>query len=123
MAIRLDLASVGPESSSLSETLLSHTASQASVLQQMAASSAPAGESACALIQDGRTALLARLALAKHASHTLDVQYYLWHDDETGRLLARGLLEAADRGVRALFGGVVGVGCGCRRCGGCRRGW
>jgi len=80
--------------------LLSHTASQASVLQQMAASSAPAGESACALIQDGRTALLARLALAKHASHTLDVQYYLWHDDETGRLLARGLLEAADRGVR-----------------------
>lgn len=100
MAIRLDLASVGPESSSLSETLLSHTASQASVLQQMAASSAPAGESACALIQDGRTALLARLALAKHASHTLDVQYYLWHDDETGRLLARGLLEAADRGVR-----------------------
>jgi cardiolipin synthase C len=71
------------------------------VLQQL---SAPVtvlpGESGCALIQDGRTALIARLALAKHAGHTLDVQYYLWHDDETGRLLARGLLEAADRGVR-----------------------
>ncbi len=100
MAIRLDLASVGPESTSRSETLLSHTANPTSVLQQLAASSAPAGESACALIQDGRTALLARLALARHAGHTLDVQYYLWHDDETGRLLARGLLEAADRGVR-----------------------
>ncbi|MEQ1579363.1 MAG: phospholipase D family protein [Steroidobacteraceae bacterium] len=44
--------------------------------------------------------MIARLALARHASHTLDVQYYLWHDDETGRLLARGLLDAADRGVR-----------------------
>lgn len=28
------------------------------------------------------------------------MQYYLWHDDETGRLLARGLLDAPDRGVR-----------------------
>lgn len=58
------------------------------------------GESGCALIQDGRTALIARLALARHASHSLDVQYYLWHDDETGRFLARALLDAADRGVR-----------------------
>jgi len=57
-------------------------------------------ESGCALIQEGRAALVARLALARHASRTLDVQYYLWHDDETGRLLARALLDAADRGVR-----------------------
>ncbi|CAG0906933.1 unnamed protein product, partial [Cyprideis torosa] len=30
----------------------------------------------------------------------IDVQYYLWHQDETGRLLAHRLLAAADRGVR-----------------------
>ena len=101
MTIRLDLTAVGPESTSVPETNLPHTGTPASMLQQLAAASVVStGESGCALIQDGRTALIARLALAKHASHTLDVQYYLWHDDETGRLLARGLLDAADRGVR-----------------------
>jgi putative cardiolipin synthase len=57
-------------------------------------------DSGCARLQEGRAALVARLALARHASRTLDVQYYLWHDDATGWLLARALLEAADRGVR-----------------------
>jgi putative cardiolipin synthase len=93
--------SVGQEITSASETPVSHTGKPPSVLQQFAASSLTTpDESGCALIQDGRTALIARLALAKYASHTLDVQYYLWHDDETGKLLARGLLDAADRGVR-----------------------
>ncbi len=92
---------MAPASTSVPETFLPHTGKPSSVLQQLAASSiAPPGATGCALIQDGRTALIARLALAKHASHALDVQYYLWHDDETGRLLARGLLDAADRGVR-----------------------
>jgi cardiolipin synthase C len=101
MTIRLDLVPVAHEISSLSETALAHASSPAGVLHQLAESmrSNP-GESGCTLIQDGRTALIARLALAKLATRTLDVQYYLWHDDETGRLLARGLLEAADRGVR-----------------------
>lgn len=87
--------------SPLSENAPVDVSGPVSVLHQLA-ESMPAlpGESGCALIQDGRTALIARLALAKLATRTLDVQYYLWHDDETGRLLARGLLDAADRGVR-----------------------
>lgn len=58
------------------------------------------GDSACALLADGEAALATRLALAGLASSTLDMQYYLWHDDATGRLLARAVLAAADRGVR-----------------------
>ena len=34
------------------------------------------------------------------AERSLDVQYYLWHNDLTGRTLAGELLRAADRGVR-----------------------
>lgn len=48
----------------------------------------------------GVDALLARIALAEQAERTLDVQYYIWHDDQTGRHLAYALLRAADRGVR-----------------------
>ena len=38
--------------------------------------------------------------LARTAQRTLDVQYYIWHEDLTGRLLAAELLRAAERGVR-----------------------
>ncbi len=34
------------------------------------------------------------------AEHTLDVQYYIWQDDMSGRLLFSALLAAAKRGVR-----------------------
>jgi putative cardiolipin synthase len=42
----------------------------------------------------------ARLELARRAQHTLDVQYYLVQNDETGRLFLRALRDAARRGVR-----------------------
>ena len=41
-----------------------------------------------------------RLALADTAQVSIDAQYYLWNDDESGNLLLRRLLAAADRGVR-----------------------
>jgi len=41
-----------------------------------------------------------RLALIDSASHSIDVQYYLWYGDTAGRILAKRLLDAADRGVR-----------------------
>ncbi|MGK5034452.1 hypothetical protein [Janthinobacterium sp. LB3P118] len=31
---------------------------------------------------------------------SIDLQYYIWHNHVTGRLLVRELLRAADRGVR-----------------------
>ncbi len=52
------------------------------------------------LLRNARDAFAARLLLAESAEQTLDVQYYIWHDDITGSLLYRALLDAADRGVR-----------------------
>jgi len=41
-----------------------------------------------------------RLALIDSARHSIDVQYYLWYGDAAGRILAKRLLDAADRGVK-----------------------
>ena len=41
-----------------------------------------------------------RLALAARAQRSLDVQYYVFDDDGTGRALMRALRDAAARGVR-----------------------
>jgi cardiolipin synthase C len=58
------------------------------------------GESAFHLLQDPVDAIVARVVLAQTADRSLDLQYYIWHDDLTGRELAAALLKAADRGVR-----------------------
>jgi putative cardiolipin synthase len=58
------------------------------------------GESGFAIIRYGRPAFTTRVALTELAEKTLDVQYYIWEADATGRLLAERLLRAADRGVR-----------------------
>lgn len=48
----------------------------------------------------GQEAFLARLALVEAAESTIDVQYYIWHQDITGTLLFQRLLAAAERGVK-----------------------
>ena len=58
------------------------------------------GESGFHPLRSGVDALLARIVLAEAAERSLDVQYYIWHDDLTGRHFAHALLRAADRGVR-----------------------
>ncbi len=80
----------------------SHAASpQAdSTLKTRLAGRIPPGESGFHLLRSGHEALAARLALAQRASRTLDVQYYLFHNDNTGKLVAATLLAAAERGVR-----------------------
>ncbi|WP_255367144.1 phospholipase D family protein [Dyella sp. OK004] len=45
-------------------------------------------------------ALLSRVALADHAAHSIDLQYYIFANDMTGHLMMQHLLAAADRGVR-----------------------
>jgi putative cardiolipin synthase len=52
------------------------------------------------LLGDGLDAFAARVLLAEAADRTIDVQYYLYHNDTTGRILTYRLLRAADRGVR-----------------------
>lgn len=53
-----------------------------------------------ALMPDGLTAFAARVAAARAATASLDVQYYIWRGDMTGGLLAREVLHVAERGVR-----------------------
>jgi putative cardiolipin synthase len=45
-------------------------------------------------------ALIGRMALALSAGTSLDLQYYIWHNDNSGKLLMSAILAAADRGVR-----------------------
>ncbi|HET7063811.1 MAG TPA: phospholipase D family protein, partial [Rudaea sp.] len=52
------------------------------------------------LLTKSTNALMSRIALADHAEHSIDLQYYIFQNDATGRLLAQRLLAAADRGVR-----------------------
>ncbi len=47
-------------------------------------------------LADGRDAFATRLALTEVAQKSLDVRYYIWRDDVTGRLLHEALLRAAD---------------------------
>lgn len=51
-------------------------------------------------LRDARDAFAARFLLAEAAERTLDVQYYIWHQDMSGILLFKALHEAAERGVR-----------------------
>lgn len=57
-------------------------------------------ESGYLLLSRNDDALNWRLALADHATTSIDAQYFIWQNDETGILLFDRLLKAADRGVR-----------------------
>lgn len=57
-------------------------------------------QSAFYLLDDGLSAFVARVALIETARASLDLQYYIFSDDTTGRIIINQLLKAADRGVR-----------------------
>lgn len=58
------------------------------------------GQSGIYPLLDSRDAFAVRVLLARAAERSLDVQYYIWHQDLSGTLLFAALREAADRGVR-----------------------
>jgi len=58
------------------------------------------GESGFYPLQSGTDAFVARLESVRRAEKSLDVQYYIWNDDMTGKMLWKEILAAADRGVR-----------------------
>ncbi|MGU3412154.1 phospholipase D family protein [Enterobacteriaceae bacterium C34A] len=64
------------------------------------ADSAPSDYCGLYTLEDSLEAFAARYHLAQLAELTLDVQYYIWEDDVSGRLLFQALLEAAARGVK-----------------------
>ena len=59
------------------------------------------GLSGFSLLSHGREAFIARLALADLAERSLDMQYFSWDGDTTGRIIVDSVIKAADRGVRA----------------------
>ncbi|WP_372995415.1 phospholipase D family protein [Marinobacter sp.] len=58
-------------------------------------------------------AFVARALLAEASDTSLDVQYYIWRDDITGKLLLYSLYRAAERGVRVRLllddNGIAGM--------------
>ena len=58
------------------------------------------GQSACVLLGSGPLALLMRSVLADEACRTIDVQTYLYDDDEAGIVLMDRLRAAAESGVK-----------------------
>lgn len=51
-------------------------------------------------LSNGEEAFVSRLSLIAAAQHSIDLQYYIYRLDDTGKLLSWYLLKAADRGVR-----------------------
>jgi cardiolipin synthase C len=73
----------------------------ATTLGRIAQGSMPTPEaSGFRLMPLGLFSLDTRVQLARRAEVSLDVQYYHFEDDETGRWLLRALRDAAERGVR-----------------------
>jgi cardiolipin synthase C len=58
------------------------------------------GKSGFRLLESSTDALMSRVWLIDHAHHSIDLQYFIFENDATGRLVAQHLLTAADRGVR-----------------------
>lgn len=50
-------------------------------------------------IATGANAFASRSILSDMATKTIDIQYYIWHNDEAGQMMVKDLWEAAERGV------------------------
>jgi putative cardiolipin synthase len=94
---RLPPATAFARADSFAAAPVGDTALEALFADQLAAHS---DESGFRLLVLGMEAFLMRIALAETAQRTLDLQYYIYRDDDTGALLTQSLLKAADRGVR-----------------------
>ena len=58
------------------------------------------GVSGFRLLPVGIDSFLLRMEMAQQAERTLDVQYFVIENDDTGKLIQEALIQAADRGVR-----------------------
>jgi putative cardiolipin synthase len=64
------------------------------------AAAAHPGQSGIHALTEPSDAFAARVLLASVAEKSLDIQYYIWHGDQTGSLLFEAVRRAADRHVR-----------------------
>lgn len=58
------------------------------------------GKSGFRLLPSGVDGILSRVQMADAAERTLDLQYYIYREDDTSKLLSDAIVRAADRGVR-----------------------
>ncbi len=59
-----------------------------------------ASKSGLYILEKGEESLITRGWLAENASASIDVQYFIWGNDNIGKLAAEFLLSAAERGVK-----------------------
>jgi putative cardiolipin synthase len=88
------------------EPTTAYADAQGTLLARIAVASLPMGVAAgdvpsgFRLLPRGEFAFDARVALVRRAERSIDLQYYHWQPDHTGRALLRALRDAAARGVR-----------------------
>lgn len=101
MLVLAGCASLPPQSADKPATA-ALTADSASRLGQIFAplTAQHPDQSGFQLLNKGMDAIVARLGLIGAADVSIDVQYYIWHEDVTGTAMTQALLDAADRGVR-----------------------
>ncbi|OOG57942.1 phospholipase D family protein [Rhodanobacter sp. C03] len=68
--------------------------------QALAASTPAQPVHVVTLLDDSEPALAARINLIRAAQHSIDVQTYIWDQDDTGQLVLDELVQAARRGVQ-----------------------
>lgn len=68
--------------------------------QSMAASTDEHPQQVVTLLDNAQAALAARVNLIRAARHSIDVQSYIWDQDDVGQLMINELVQAARRGVK-----------------------
>jgi putative cardiolipin synthase len=63
------------------------------------AAAAHSGRSAFRILSRGTDGFTMRIELIHQAEHALDLQYFIYRQDQTGKIITEALLQAADRGV------------------------
>lgn len=56
-------------------------------------------KTATLILDKGASALYTRAWLTNHSSHSIDIQYFIWSEDNIGIIAMEALLQAANRGV------------------------
>ncbi|QAU24647.1 phospholipase D family protein [Dyella sp. M7H15-1] len=81
-----------------------HCATPSSLLdaakQAIARSTSSQPEHVVTLLDDSEAALVARINLIRAAHQSIDVQMYIWDEDDIGQLVLNELIAAARRGVK-----------------------
>src|SRR5450755_3840528 len=83
-----------------SEALRSPQSTTLGRIAEESAAGIPPNLSGIRLLTSGEEAFDSWIALADRAERTLDIQYYIIHQDESARTLLQHVRAAADRGVR-----------------------